>query len=95
MRSKRILELFKKRDISQNIINKYNEAASLVLNNPKAKSDDLCIWIRDILSQMCLPTLHELGFRKSDMIAIIKQAQKSSSMKSNPVELTETELKIY
>ena len=42
---------------------------------------------------MCVPTLHELGFRESDMITTIKQAQKSSSMKSNPVELTETELK--
>ena len=87
------IRALQKRDTSQNIINKYNEAASLVLNNPKAKSDDLCIWIRNILSQMCVPKLHDLGFRESDMITTIKQAQKSSSMKSNPVELTETELK--
>ena len=87
------IRAIQKRETSQNIINKYNEVASLVLNNPKARSDDLCIWIRNILSQMCVPTLHELGFRESDMITTIKQAQKSSSMKSNPVELTETELK--
>ena len=59
------IRALQKRDISQNIINKYNEAASLVLNNPKAKSDDLCIWIRDILSQMCVPTLHELGLERA------------------------------
>jgi len=39
-----------------------------------------------------VPTLTELGLEEKDFAAVVAKAKKSSSMKGNPIELTETEL---
>jgi alcohol dehydrogenase class IV len=48
--------------------------------------------IRSLCSRFALPSLGKLGFKKADFAAVIEKSRHSSSMKGNPLPLTDREL---
>ncbi len=77
---------------NSNAIARYDEVAFLLTGNPTARAEDGVAWIRELSSDLSIPHLSSFGITATDLPGIAGQAQKSSSMKGNPVELSLEEL---
>jgi alcohol dehydrogenase class IV len=73
-------------------LEKYNEAACIVLKNSTAKIEDAFERLKGISIQMFVPGLEDYGVLKSDFPALVEKAKQASSMKGNPIRLTDAEL---
>ncbi len=71
---------------------RYDQIAQFLTGNVRAKAADGLKWVQDICLQLKVPPLSESGLKEQDFPAVIAKAQKSSSMKGNPIALTEDEL---
>ena len=49
-------------------------------------------WLRHLVADLNIPTLSTYGIKPEDTTDIVARAQKASSMKGNPVELTAAEI---
>jgi alcohol dehydrogenase class IV len=49
-------------------------------------------WVRDLVSRLQIPTLARHGITAADLPEIARRSLTASSMKANPVPLTEPEL---
>ncbi|MFL2876917.1 MAG: iron-containing alcohol dehydrogenase [Pontiellaceae bacterium] len=86
------LQALHKRQPNHPAIEKYDEAAALILNQPNATHHHLCDWIQQTLIEMRIPTLKQAGLTPDQFMPTLQQAQQASSMKCNPIELTQNEL---
>lgn len=71
---------------------RYAVVAALLTGNGGAEPEEGVAWLRKLTRQMNIPSLSEFGIAPSDFPEIIVRARKASSMRWNPVELTEEEL---
>jgi alcohol dehydrogenase class IV len=71
---------------------RFDEIARIVTGNASAEAPDAVAWIHELSDALALPGLHHYGLTEADFRAAVAKAQKASSMKGNPIELTETEL---
>jgi alcohol dehydrogenase class IV len=74
------------------ILSRYDEIAQLVTGRMTAQANDGVKWVQDLCAVLNVPSLTEFGLDEREFPMIIEKAQKSSSMKGNPIELTENEL---
>ncbi len=86
------IHALEERDASNPALGKYQEAAQIITCNSKADAFDALMWIKGIAMQMMVPGLEDFGIQKSDFPAIIEKAKNASSMKGNPLVLTDDEL---
>ena len=71
---------------------RYREVARLLTGRPAARIDDGIVWIRRLIARMALPRLASLGLKKADFDEAVTKARRASSMKGNPVTLTDNDL---
>lgn len=72
---------------------RYDEVARLVTGRPDAVAADGVRWVAELAQALAVPPLRAFGVRSSDLAAVAAKAARASSMKGNPVELTEAELR--
>ncbi len=82
----------KERFPSSPALERYNDIARILTNNNYASSFDAIEWVKDLCSYFRIPTLSSIGMSSDDIPEVVQRAAKASSMKGNPVELTEAEL---
>ncbi len=70
---------------------RYREIATL-LSLPN--EEGLIEWSRSLNAQLKIPTLGELGVLEDDFSEIVAKASRASSMKGNPIPLTDEEMKL-
>ena len=70
---------------------RYGEIAQL-LNGITAKTIDGVEWVRNICLALKVPPLSEFGLKEQDFPTVVAKSQKSSSMKGNPIPLTDDKL---
>jgi alcohol dehydrogenase class IV len=80
------------RDPASPALAKYDEAARLLTGNDSAKAADAVTWVQELCLVLKVPSLARYGLKKQDFETITAKAKKSSSMKGNPIELTDDEL---
>lgn len=73
-------------------IQKFSRIAAILTKNPKASIQDGVTWLEKLIQDLHIPPLKELGFTKKDLTTLIEKSKRSSSMKGNPVKLTDIEL---
>jgi alcohol dehydrogenase class IV len=73
-------------------ITRYIEVARLLTGDENAGADAGVTWISELCEALDIRTLKEYGLKSQDFPALVEQSQKSSSMKGNPVSLTNSEL---
>ncbi|MBW2489625.1 MAG: iron-containing alcohol dehydrogenase [Deltaproteobacteria bacterium] len=73
-------------------LSRYDEAARLLTGNPDAGATDGIDWIHDLYNALDLAPLFEFGITEAHFPEMIAGAKRASSMKGNPVELTDEEL---
>jgi alcohol dehydrogenase class IV len=73
-------------------LDRYAEAAALLTADPGAAIEDGIGWVRHTLTLLAIPGLGAFGLAPEHAGAIAAQALRSSSMRGNPVTLTEDDL---
>ncbi|MHC4743076.1 MAG: iron-containing alcohol dehydrogenase [Planctomycetota bacterium] len=71
---------------------RYDRVAALLTGNAGATADEGLEWLQNLCSALRTPALREFGLEETRYGEAVEKAQKSSSMKGNPIALTDGEL---
>jgi alcohol dehydrogenase class IV len=71
---------------------RYDEVAQILTGNPRARAADGVAWVQDLANALDVPPLSRFGMIEADFPEIIATSQRASSMKGNPIRLTDIEL---
>ncbi|MHC4463536.1 MAG: iron-containing alcohol dehydrogenase, partial [Planctomycetota bacterium] len=71
---------------------RYDEIAQLLTGTTTAKAVDGVAWVQELCEALKVPPLTEFGLKEQDFPTVVAKSQKSSSMKGNPITLTDDEL---
>jgi alcohol dehydrogenase class IV len=86
------IDSLKKRDSNAQALSRYLEIAKLVCRNESASFDEGINWFRDLCKDLQIPSLKYFGVKKEAFPEIVKQSKAASSMKGNPIVLSDDEL---
>jgi len=73
-------------------LRRYDEAAQILTGDPTATADDGVAWVQELCDALDVPGLASYGITPEDFPLLIEKASRSSSMKGNPIKLTEGEM---
>ncbi|MHC4570756.1 MAG: iron-containing alcohol dehydrogenase [Planctomycetota bacterium] len=71
---------------------RYDEIAQLLTSTATAKAVDGLAWVQNLCRTLKVPSLAKFGLKEQDFPTVVAKSQKSSSMKGNPITLTDDEL---
>ena len=71
---------------------KFKDVAKWLTNDPGANIEDGVEWVKDLAEHLQIPGLGDIGIKKSDFDKIIEKSKAASSMKKNPIPLSESTL---
>jgi len=71
---------------------RYNEVAKILTGTDTAQAADGVRWVQNLCTQLKIASLSEFGLKEEDFPTVVKKAQGASSMKGNPIRLTNEEL---
>jgi alcohol dehydrogenase class IV len=71
---------------------RFDEVAGLLTGRPQASADDGIAWLEQLTRDLAVPGLSTYGMTAADLPSLIEKAKAASSMKGNPIALTDTEL---
>jgi len=72
-------------------LSRFEDIARWVTGRENATTNEGIDWLSSLCKNMEIPRLSELGIKKEHFPEIIQKSRKSSSMKGNPIQLTEHE----
>jgi alcohol dehydrogenase class IV len=81
-----------KKDVEHPVLKRYNEIAILLLRANAVSAKDGVSWVQNLVAGMDVPGLSSYGISEEQFPTVIKKTLRSSSMRGNPVKLTEDEL---
>jgi alcohol dehydrogenase class IV len=71
---------------------RYQEIARILAQRLSATGKDGVDWVRELSDRLGIRPLRDFGLEKRHIPVVIEKASRSSSMKGNPIALTETEM---
>jgi alcohol dehydrogenase class IV len=74
------------------VIHRYQEVAEWLTGIDGATPEDGVEWLHKLCDDLSVPPLSEHGFRSIDIPGVVAKSSHSSSMKGNPIKLTEGEM---
>ncbi len=77
---------------SQPFLLRYNEVAKVLTGKSDARAEDGTDWIFDLCKTLDVPELSNFGITKDHFGELVARSKKASSMKGNPVKLSDEEL---
>ncbi len=80
------------REPNSEVLSRYKEVARILTGYPDAAPADGVDVISGLCTALSVPPLAQFGLKETDVLLAVEKARKSSSMKGNPIELTEDEL---
>ena len=76
----------------EDLMDRFDKLAEILTGSEDAKKEDAVNWISETSKKLNIPGLSDLGIKQRDFPQIIQKAKNSSSMKGNPLELSDREL---
>lgn len=73
-------------------VNRYYQVAQILTGNNSATADAGIEWVQELVNDFNIPRLGTHGIKPEHTTEIVKNAMNASSMKANPIKLTEAEL---
>lgn len=73
-------------------LQRYTEVAQWLTSRAGAAPVDGVAWIHDLYATLSVPPLRTYGITEQNFPAVVAQSQQASSMKGNPISLTDEEL---
>lgn len=86
------LKALRERDRDSYAIERYDTVARNLTGNPNTTAEAGIEWVRQLVSDFKIPRLSRHGIKPEHTGEIVKNAMNASSMKANPLKLTEAEL---
>jgi len=86
------LRALRQRAGSASQLDRFSEVARLLTGRHDATAEDGISWLRALVMDLKIPGLGKYGLQESEYADVIDRARRSSSMKGNPVELSDEEL---
>jgi alcohol dehydrogenase class IV len=80
------------REASSPALARYDEVARILTGKISAQAADGVEWIQNLCKALTVPPLAQFGLKEQDLPTVVAKSQKSSSMKGNPIPLTDDEL---
>jgi alcohol dehydrogenase class IV len=74
-------------------LQRYEEIARLLTGRPQATAEDGVKWTAELGQALAIPRLRVWGMEEGDVPAVVAKAMQASSMKANPVPLSEADLR--
>jgi alcohol dehydrogenase class IV len=68
------------------------EVATLLTRQPEAHPEDAIGWLQELTTTLSIPGLASYKLSEDEIPAVVTAAQKASSMRGNPIELTDAEV---
>jgi alcohol dehydrogenase class IV len=75
------------------VLARYDEIGRLVTGRTTATASDAVAWIEDLCAALAVPPLAEFGLTEREFDEVIAKSKVASSMKGNPIVLTDDELR--
>lgn len=74
------------------VFTKYNEVTKWLTGNTNACAEDGVVWLHDLVKKLKVPALSSFGVQSANFPGLVEKAKNASSMKGNPVILTDEQL---
>ena len=71
---------------------RYEEIAVVATGDPQAGPAELVAWLRDLVAALQVPGLATFGLTPAEVPELVARSKAASSMKGNPLTLTDDEL---
>jgi alcohol dehydrogenase class IV len=82
-----------RRHSSQQYLSRYDQVAQVLTGKSDAGAEDGIAWTHDLCDGLDIPGLSEFGITKDHFSDIVSGSKKSSSIKGNPINLADEELR--
>lgn len=82
------------RDPQSEYLKRYTEVAQILTGNSSASATDGVAWIQQLCEALKVPALTDYGLTRAMFPEVIEKSKKASSMKGNPILLTDQELEM-
>jgi alcohol dehydrogenase class IV len=86
------LAALRERAPEHSALSRSDELAALLTGRSSAVADDAVSWLVQLSAALRVPGLARYGLERSGVSSLVAAAQRASSMKGNPVELTDAEV---
>lgn len=86
------LQALRERQPESEALLRYDWVARQLTGNPHAPADAGVEWLRELVQELGIPTLRVYGVQPEHFPDLVAKARQASSMKPNPIPLTEAEL---
>ena len=73
-------------------LQRMTEVAVMLTGQPDATPEDAIAWLQDLRAALSIPGLASYGLDDAEIDTVVAAAQKASSMRGNPVELSDEEV---
>ncbi|MCX6901457.1 MAG: iron-containing alcohol dehydrogenase [Verrucomicrobia bacterium] len=74
-------------------LRRYDEVAQLLTGSPRATADDGVAWVSELCEALGIEPLRSYGVKSGHFTALVEKAAAASSMKGNPIPLSQSELR--
>ncbi|MCU1329536.1 MAG: iron-containing alcohol dehydrogenase [Bryobacterales bacterium] len=82
----------RERDPESEALVRYAEVARILTGDTTAEAEACAAWLKALVKDLQVPGLSRYGISLADSDAVVSKASKASSMKANPLPLTDDEL---
>jgi alcohol dehydrogenase class IV len=86
------MALSARREPHSDALRRYDHVARLLTGQPHANADDAVWWLTELCEKLQVPPLRAYCVGEHDIPELVAKAARASSMKSNPIVLTEAEM---
>ncbi len=86
------VQALRERAADDRTLRRYDEVAQILTGSDRAAAADGVCWIQDLCRDLQISPLSTYGLTEADFPTLIEKSAKSSSMKGNPIKLTEGEM---
>ena len=86
------VQALQSRAVGSPALARHDEIARLLTGKVTARAVDGLAWVQELCETLKVPPLAEFGLKEQDFPMVVAKAKKSSSMKGNPIILTDDEL---
>ena len=86
------IQALRDRSAPSDILRRYQQVAAWVTGDSQAVPEDGVEWVRRLVRVLNIPGLSAYGIGGADVPGLVAQAMSASSMKANPVALTQQQL---
>jgi alcohol dehydrogenase class IV len=73
-------------------LGRLQELAVLLTGRPQATADDATAWLRELTAALSISGLASYGLDRAELAEVVAEAQRASSMRANPVRLSDQEV---